>query len=182
METEPTVGTPVNLRQRKWDGSPHRQSSMEYLGSDEYGGWLANADGSPFPNNVDPLLLAESRAGRGTHAMFLPRHGCFLAHFNAPPNSATVYTDITTLPEFHHDGSAWVIAAIDMDLDVVLGADGRSWIEDEDEFAEHTDRYGYPDDVVRRMQSTADEVLAAIRNRSEPFGTAWHRWVDRGIS
>ncbi|GAB3748394.1 hypothetical protein [Microlunatus parietis] len=51
--------------------------------------------------------------------------------------------------------------------------------EDEDEFAAHIVRYGYPEELVARTRATADEVLIAARDGFEPFGTAWRSWVDR---
>ncbi|NYH91440.1 DUF402 domain-containing protein [Actinopolymorpha rutila] len=61
--------------------------------------------------------------------MLVPHDGYYLAHFNAPTSENVIYADITTLPEFAHDGNGWVIAAADMDLDVVRHADGRVWID-----------------------------------------------------
>ncbi|WP_180935649.1 DUF402 domain-containing protein [Nocardioides ungokensis] len=37
-----------------------------------------------------------------------------------------------------------MLRAVDLDLDVVRGRTGRVWIDDEDEFAEHRVRFGYP--------------------------------------
>ncbi|MFC7625655.1 DUF402 domain-containing protein [Microlunatus sp. GCM10028923] len=180
MNTEPGIGEPVTLRQRKWDGAAHRQARMLFLGSDQHGGWLANADGSPFP--FDAAEAGTELRRRAAHAMLIPRTGGFLAHFNAPPHRTALYADVTTVPEFSDDGSGWAIRAVDLDLDVVAAADGRCWIEDEDEFAAHTVRYRYPETVVAGARATADELLAAVRAGSEPFGTAWRHWVDRAAT
>lgn len=176
---EPEIGTPVSLRMRKWDGSPHRQASMVYLGSDEYGGWLTNSDGSPFPTGTEIRNPGDSSVRRATHVMLVPHDGCYLAHFNSPPSRTSIYADITTAPEFGRGRTGWVIGVADMDLDVVRRVDGQNWIEDEDEFAAHTVGYGYPADVVATTRAAADTVLAAVRDESEPFGTTWRRWIDR---
>ena len=180
--TEPTIGAAVALRQRKWDGSSHRRASMLYLGSDKFGGWLANADGSPFPVDSEARDPARVSVRRGTHVMLVPHAGCYLAHFNAPPHRTAVYADITTAPEFCADGSGWSIAAVDLELDVVRSADGQAWIEDEDEFAAHTVRYGYPPEIVARTRVAADEVLAAALHGTEPFGAIWRSWVSRAAA
>lgn len=170
---EPEIGEPVSLRMRKWDGSPHRQTMMAYLGSDEYGRWLT------IPTGIEVRQPGASSISRAAHVMLIPHDGCFLAHFNAPPSRNSIYADITTAPEFGRDGTGWVIAVADMDLDVVRRADGRIWIDDEDEFAAHAVSYGYPADVVASTRASADAVLAAVREESEPFGTTWRRWIDR---
>ena len=56
-----------------------------------------------------------------------------------------VYVDITTPPVW--DGT--VLRAVDLDLDVVRGNTGRVWVDDEDEFADHRVRFGYPDEWSR---------------------------------
>ncbi len=173
-EPEPEIGEPVSFLMRKWDGSQHRQTTMVYLGSDEYGRWLA------IPTGIDARLPGSPSVNRAAHVMLVPDDRCFLAHFNAAPSQNAIYADVTTAPEFGHDGNGWVVAAADMDLDVVRRRDGRIWIEDEDEFAEHTVSYGYPADVVATTRATADALLTAVREECEPFGTTWRRWIDRG--
>jgi uncharacterized protein len=73
-----------------------------------------------------------------------------------------------------------VLRAIDLDLDVVRGLDGRVWVDDEDEFAEHRDELGYPDDIVARAEASAERVTTAVASRRAPFdGTTHHAWLDR---
>ena len=77
-----------------------------------------------------------------------------------------VYVDVTTDVRREAD----VIHAVDLDLDVVRLSDGRVLVLDEDEFAEHQVRYGYPPDVVTRARATADDLVAALTAGVEPFG------------
>ena len=159
-EPEPEIGEPVSFLMRKWDGSQHRQTTMVYLGSDEYGRWLA------IPTGIDARLPGSPSVNRAAHVMLVPDDRCFLAHFNAAPSQNAICADVTTAPEFGHDGNGWVVAAADMDLDVVRRRDGRIWIEDEDEFAEHTVSYGYPADVVattRNCGRAADRRAGGVR-------------------
>ena len=37
-----------------------------------------------------------------------------------------------------------VLRSVDLDLDVIQGLSGRVWVDDEDEFADHRVRWGYP--------------------------------------
>ena len=67
----------------------------------------------------------------------------------------------------------------DLDLDVLrLRQDGEVLLVDEDEFADHQVRYGYPAEVIRRAEQAAAWLLEAIRARAEPFGTGYQRWLD----
>jgi hypothetical protein len=50
---------------------------------------------------------------------------------------------------------------------------------DEDEFAEHQVRYGYPAEVIRRARSTAAELITRVRARDEPFGAVGPGWLAR---
>jgi protein associated with RNAse G/E len=58
---------------------------------------------------------------------------------------------------------------VDLDLDVVIYPDGRHLLLDEDEFAVHTTRFGYPADVVAATRQAAQDVLALARSGAAPF-------------
>jgi uncharacterized protein len=49
---------------------------------------------------------------------------------------------------------------VDLDLDVVRRFDGSAEILDEDEFAEHQARYGYPPEVTGHAERAASARLA----------------------
>ncbi|HET9946387.1 MAG TPA: DUF402 domain-containing protein, partial [Actinomycetes bacterium] len=68
---------------------------------------------------------------------------------------------------------------VDLDLDVVLMRDGSLVLDDEDEFEAHRVALGYPDDLVALARRTAHEVLVAISDGSEPFGSAGASWLER---
>jgi hypothetical protein len=58
---------------------------------------------------------------------------------------------------------------VDLDLDVLIYPDGRQLLLDEDEFAAHTLRFGYPADVVAATQQAVQDVLALARAGAAPF-------------
>lgn len=64
------------------------------------------------------------------------------------------------------------LTAIDLDLDVFEMMDGRVVLDDEDEFAEHIDQLGYPDDVIAAARAEADLVLAEVRAGAYRFSDA----------
>jgi protein associated with RNAse G/E len=72
---------------------------------------------------------------------------------------------------------------VDLDLDVVRLVDGTASIVDQDEFAEHRVRYGYPPDVIAETVRVTDEVLAAVQAGQAPFaGGAAEAWIERARS
>ncbi|QZY30747.1 DUF402 domain-containing protein [Nocardioides coralli] len=109
----------------------------------------------------------------------------FLATFHAPggflPSAGgrvpvAVYVDITTPAVW--DGP--VLRAVDLDLDVVRGTSGRVWVDDEDEFADHRVRWGYPAAVAEAAVRTCGTVEAAVRRHEPPFDGETHLpWLDR---
>jgi protein associated with RNAse G/E len=73
-----------------------------------------------------------------------------------------------------------VLRSVDLDLDVIQGLSGRVWVDDEDEFADHRVRWGYPPDVVRGAMAAASWVEAAVRDRRAPFDGETHLpWLHR---
>ncbi len=75
------------------------------------------------------------------------------------------YCNITTPPRI--DGSE--VTYIDLDLDVAVRPGGEIQLLDEDEFEEHQQRYGYPEDVIERARHAADEVMRLARANAFPF-------------
>ena len=86
----------------------------------------------------------------------LSRPGCSLALW---------YCNVTTPPSF--DGCQ--LGYVDLDLDVSVRPDGCIEVLDEDEFAEHRKKYGYPADVVTRAEDAAREIVQLARQRAFPF-------------
>jgi len=48
---------------------------------------------------------------------------------------------------------------------------------DEDEFEEHQVLYGYPVEEIALARATADELLAMVSARQEPFGEVGESWL-----
>ncbi|GAA4718561.1 hypothetical protein GCM10023198_47700 [Promicromonospora umidemergens] len=182
LPTEP--GTVVGGRMRKWDGTPHWRYEGAYLGRDQHGLWVGYRTGTLF-----------SRPGRQFHSrnpglMLFGDVGWVADIYRGHPRGARLYIDLTTVPEWRAvpdagDGPAFEVSAVDMDLDVLAQEPGskrartrgESFIDDEDEFAEHTLRYGYPPSVVARVRADADRLLAAVRAGEPPYdGPTAERW------
>lgn len=157
----------VTVEGLKWPDRPYRSMVMSRLGADESGVWLWAPRGTasayighpPNPIPVDFLTLAAP--GSWWRATWM-----FGGHID-------LYVDIGEPPIWL---SSTHLQAVDLDLDVIRWIDGRCEIDDEDEFAEHQVTLQYPPDVIAAARRTADEVLLAVRDRTEPFGDAPARW------
>jgi protein associated with RNAse G/E len=71
---------------------------------------------------------------------------------------------------------------VDLDLDVLIYPDGSHKIVDEDEFAAHSVRFGYPAEVIAATRQAAVDVVALALAGETPFdGTlaAYHAALAR---
>jgi len=96
--------------------------------------------------------------------------------FNAAPHRTEIYCDVTTVPQWP-TGSE--VTMVDLDLDVRRRRTGAVELLDEDEFAEHQTRYGYPAEVVAEAEASAAWLVNAVRAHEEPFGVASFDWLAR---
>jgi len=152
----------TEMRFTKWGGRRHWRYALEPLGEDAYGWWLGGRTGIQLRRGLeDPVVQPHD------FVVLVPPHGSWIANWNAPGPEIAVYVDVTTAVRREAD----VIHAIDLDLDVVRLSDGTVLVLDEDEFADHQIRYGYPPDVVARARTTTDNLVADLTAGVEPFGT-----------
>jgi len=164
-----TLVTRTRLVFEKWGGHPHWEADALRLGHDEHGTWLGFPVGSTF-----------SRPGATFDTTYLQvtlvPDAPFVASFYAPGGGTPcdVYVDITTVPE---RGTS-LVRAVDLDLDVLRGWTGRVWVDDEDEFAEHRQRFGYPEDVVALAVASCDQVRGAVTGGGPPFDGTAARWMQ----
>jgi protein associated with RNAse G/E len=159
----------VRVVYRKFDEKLHWHQWMQYLGEDQYGLWLGAPAGSVSQRGDEPEIVQAS-----AHVQLLPTGRWFTAIFNDEPRSTEIYCDITTPVEFADD----VVTMIDLDLDVIRKRDGTIYVDDEDEFAEHQVKYGYPADVIATAQQTCDWLVTAVATE-EPFLTVYKTYLDK---
>ncbi|GAA1637398.1 DUF402 domain-containing protein [Microbacterium flavum] len=166
----PAPGTPLVFRWRKWDGSPHWEHDCVYLGSDRWGDWVGQRSGW---HSQRPGLEFDAD---GDNVTLIPPSGDYAATFNATHPRLAIYIDVAWDVRWE-DGAP---TGIDMDLDVVRARDGRGiWIDDRDEWDEHRVQYGYPLDVVTRLETVAIDLEREVTQESVPFDglTAAH-WLS----
>jgi uncharacterized protein len=161
----------VRVNYRKFDGSLHWNLTMRRLGEDEHGVWLGLPRGGTCRKGTDGPLIVYSQA----HVILFPRDAWWTATFNAEPERAELYCDITTPPRWPTPDE---VTMVDLDLDVVRERDRPGpRILDEDEFAEHQVRYGYPADVIDEARRAADWLYRAAADGTEPFAGRYRAWL-----
>ena len=170
-----STGDRVRVVFRKWGDRPHWEYDALFLGDDEHGTWVGAPAGTRLARpGADFVAL-------GHFVSLVPADQPFVATFYDPAWAAAetgvdVYVDITTVPRWE----GRVVSMVDLDLDVVRGRTGRVWVDDEDEFADHRVRFGYPADVVRLAASSCDAVHAAVTAGLPPYdGAVGAAWLSR---
>ena len=144
----------------KWGDRPHWEYDAVHLGTDEHGTWVGLPVGTQVARPGREFRTDEAQV------VLVPPAG-FVATYYARGGSTPcdLYVDITTVPRLGQD----VMRAVDLDLDVVRGWTGRVWVDDEDEFAEHRVRYGYPPEVVEHAVRTCTRVRGEVERSEVPF-------------
>jgi protein associated with RNAse G/E len=167
------TGGTVRVIYRKYDGSPHRRFPAHHLGEDEHGVWLGVPDGTVATVGTEDVVRETG------HVLLVPHDVWWTALFNPPPRPTEVYCDIVT-PAVWSAGDEVVL--VDLDLDVRRRRETRA-IEllDEDEFAEHRERWGYPAEAAASAQATAAWLVDALGDGTEPFASAYRKWLDQVI-
>ncbi len=166
----PAPGTRLLFRWRKWDGGLHWVHECVYLGSDRWGEWFGQLPGwdSERPGRVV--------VPRHPNVTLLPPSGDFAFTRNAAPHDTRTYIDIAWDVRF--DGGD--PTGIDMDLDVV-DREGRGvYIDDQDEWDEHRVSYGYPLEIVARLEALAVDLERRVKTAEPPFDDATaDAWLER---
>lgn len=165
--------TDVHVVYSKYDGSLHWNMRGDRLGEDEYGVWVGLPPKTQARRGYEPPVTWPDPA-----VVLFPRDSWWVATFNAAPAKTELYCDISTVPEWQ-DGT---VSMIDLDLDVFRRRGGPVQIDDEDEFAEHQIRYGYPLEVITAAQRSCDMLADAVRNGAEPFAARYRHWLSRVTS
>ena len=156
----------------KWGERPHWEYDAVRLGDDDHGLWLGLPEGTSMARPGARFTTTEPQV------VLVPPGAGYVATFLEPGGRAPchTYVDITTVPAVA-DGA---VRMVDLDLDVIRGWAGRVWVDDEDEFADHRVRFGYPDEVVRLATTSCGTVHAQVLAGSGPFAPGLGRaWLSR---
>lgn len=158
---------------RKYDGGLRWSIPAIVLGEDEHGVWLGQPTGTVYAKAVGPVY-----ATAAPQVLLCPREGWWTANFYGGESSKLdIYCDIALPAEWSGPGE---VTIVDLDLDVCrVRADGRVFLDDEDEFAEHQVRYNYPPEVIAAASTAAARLVDAVTAGAEPFGSRYQDWLGR---
>ncbi|GAA1902628.1 DUF402 domain-containing protein [Streptantibioticus ferralitis] len=159
----------VRVVYTKYDGALHWHQYATRLGEDQHGVWLGCPAGNTAQRGHEPPITYDH-----AFVLLIPRDAWWTAVFNAAPHRTEIYCDISTVPQWR-DG---MVTMADLDLDVVRRRGGSLFVDDEDEFAEHRVRYGYPAEVVQSAEHAAQWLMKAIGEGVEPFGGGYLEWLS----
>ncbi|WP_309102896.1 hypothetical protein [Microbacterium sp.] len=173
-DTRPAVGSEMVFQWRKWDGSPHWRHQCVYLGADEWGDWLGQ------PVGWHSARPSASFTAHGSNVTLVPPSGDHALTVNRDhPKAMRIYIDIAWDVRWSDD--PLLATGIDMDLDVVrVDGERGTWVDDRDEWAEHSIRYGYPADIMAHLEALALDLENRVRAQHPPFDDAVPDfWLDR---
>lgn len=154
----------VRVEWLKWPSSPHRLTPMTRLGEDRHGEWLFAPRGTPATHDgvgVEPLPA--------NFITLLPsgRQWWVATWMSGNPDiDIALYVDIVQPPEWVSDSH---LRIVDLDLDVIRFGDGRTVVDDEDEFATNSVSRAYPRDVIAAATETAARVGSEVSAQAPPF-------------
>jgi protein associated with RNAse G/E len=173
-DARPASGTEIVFQWRKWDGSPHWRHECVYLGADAWGDWVGQPSGWHSARPGAEFFAASP------NVTLVPRQGDFALTVNRRhPKGMRVYIDLGW--DIGWSDDPLLVTGIDMDLDVIrVESERGTWVDDRDEWAEHSAQYGYPREVMSTLEELALDLEQRVRDRVAPFDDATaDPWLDR---
>ena len=156
-----------------------RWSAYEF-DRDGFGLWLFTPPGSLFRSEVGGTV-AECEVGQGARPSglavlhLIPLSGWWMAQWTAEGAKAFISVEVCTPPALL--GGEWQFE--DLELDPYQGADGRVFVDDEDEFAAACTDGSITPKEAAAARTAADEVEGWLAGSVEPFGqVGWEKLRD----
>jgi protein associated with RNAse G/E len=156
------IGRTIHVCSTKYDGSPHW----------EFDSFFVHEDGPLLVTHNFAGQQLRNKAGLWTTPFDTRNHFWTDRWYNVMrcdrPKAGGLeywYCNVTTPAQY--DGEA--VRYVDLDLDVRVFASGETEVLDEDEFLEHSDRMGYPPDVIDQARRAVDELFSLIQRGAFPF-------------
>ena len=161
------TGTPIRILSTKFDGSPHY----------EYWGRLIDQHDGVIRVITDAGTPTRSYRGEGvmrsrmTQLFFTDRwYNVFHNYEPVGRLGMHWYANVGTPARVDGDTLQWV----DLDLDLMDTEVRGIFVDDEDEFAEHRERMGYPPEIVASAEAALAELLALSQWHGFPLDRDTH--------
>lgn len=152
----------VVVRAHKYDGAEHR-SWQTHLTRREGSMVILNG---VFDSTIDHPQIGRIEAGTVSFEYYWMDHWYSVFCFMKPSGQLLhYYCNINMPPEFDDN----VLSYVDLDIDILVTPDLDYSILDEEEFAENSRRFGYPNEVQRHVRAAVAELIEMIETRQFPF-------------
>ena len=165
------VMRPVTVQFLKNPDIIHWGFEASYLGEDDYGTWISVPKGTlRWKGDIRVRPTREN-------AVFLsPRNGWWHLHYNGTTTKFSHFVDVATPPVWSSENR---YEMVDLDLDLARAQNGDVHVEDEDEFEIHQIKYGYTEEMIDRAVQETALIVAALKNREEPFFETAAEWLTK---
>lgn len=161
-------GTRLQVASTKYGGGHHYRFVLEVVhdDGDHLVGW------GPAGTRLDSYRGAFPATSHMLWLYWRDRDWNLEVNFHADWRPRSHYVNVATPASW--DGGT--LTFVDLDLDVILRADGRLILDDEDEFEEHRATLGYPPELVTRARDAAALVMGLAAEGAWPFDGSLYAW------
>ncbi|HMQ03964.1 MAG TPA: DUF402 domain-containing protein [Pyrinomonadaceae bacterium] len=121
-----------------------------------------------FDSEIEHPFLGRIHAGTISYEFFWFDRWFNVFRFHEPNGEfRSFYCNIAMPPIL----TAETLDYIDLDIDLIVGPDGKADVLDDDEFEQNSLLFKYPPDVLGRAAAAVREVQNMVREREFPFDT-----------
>jgi len=165
---EEPAGRTVFVESRKYDGRVHRSWTARLVRVE---GALVVVEGT-FDEEIVHPNLGVIEPGTRSREFYWTDRWYSVFRFQRPAGELRYYYCNVNEPA-RFDGET--LRFVDLDIDLLVAPDLTYTILDEDEFAEHAERFQYPPDTRRRARAALGELIDLVTRRQFPFGAGAKR-------
>lgn len=152
----------IIVRVRKYDGSEHRCWKAELT---SIRGSRIEVTGA-FETEIDHAVLGKISLGTVSVEYYWTDRWYSIFRFTEPTGELrNYYCNINTPPSI--DGNE--LSFVDLDIDILVEPDLTYSILDEDEFAENSLLFDYPDEIKLQVRAAMAELIQLIETHQFPF-------------
>lgn len=152
----------VTVNSRKYDGKIHRTWKAKVIKKSDL---LLTLVGE-FEKEIEHPQLGVIRHGTISYEFYWFNICYNVFRFHEPGGKLrNFYCNINLPPKFEND----VLDYVDLDVDILVGADFSFQILDLQEFEENAVRFQYDEELKNKVGKSLQELIFLIENRQFPF-------------
>lgn len=152
----------ITINARKFDGKIHRSWNCELINQIDS---LLIFVGK-FVEEVRHFDLGIIRPETISYEYYWLDRWYNVFRFHEPEGDfRNYYCNVNTPPTF----KSGVLDYIDLDIDVLISKDFKIKVLDFEEFETNSEKFGYSEDIMNRVQLTLDEIIDSAQKRKFPF-------------